>query len=201
MGISERKEREKVKMRSLILQEATHMFIEHGIEKTSIRSIADKIEYSPGTIYLYFKDKDEIMFAIHEQGFNLLLSEMQKTKKIKDPFDRFCKLAEVYINFAFTNPEYYDLMFIMKEPLKNVKNLEWPLGYKSYQFLRDVIKECLEKDLMKSIEPDLAALSAWSFMHGLISLNIRKRLGIYNHQQIKELTDQSIKMMTGLFKK
>jgi AcrR family transcriptional regulator len=60
MGILERKEREKQEMRDLILNVATEMFIEEGYDKTSIRKIADKIEYSPATIYLYFKDKDEI---------------------------------------------------------------------------------------------------------------------------------------------
>ena len=60
MGIAERKEREKMEMHDRILQAATVMFLEDGYEKTSIRNIADKIEYSPATIYLYFKDKDEL---------------------------------------------------------------------------------------------------------------------------------------------
>jgi AcrR family transcriptional regulator len=73
MGISERKEREKQEMREKILLVATEMFIEEGYDKTSIRKIADKIEYSPATIYLYFKDKDEIFHAIHDKGFDKFL--------------------------------------------------------------------------------------------------------------------------------
>jgi AcrR family transcriptional regulator len=53
MGISDRKEREKQEMKQLIIDAAMRMFVEDGYEKTSIRNIADKIEYSPGTIYLY----------------------------------------------------------------------------------------------------------------------------------------------------
>ncbi|MBI2419199.1 MAG: helix-turn-helix transcriptional regulator, partial [Ignavibacteriales bacterium] len=57
MGISERKEREKSEMRELVLQTALKLFIDKGYDNVSIRKIANVIEYSPGTIYLYFKDK------------------------------------------------------------------------------------------------------------------------------------------------
>ena len=64
MGISERKEREKLEMRRKIVDVAKDLFIHEGFEKTSIRQIAEKIEYSPATIYLYFKDKTEIFQEI-----------------------------------------------------------------------------------------------------------------------------------------
>ena len=62
MGVADRKEREKTEMQKRILDAARVLFLEKGFEKTSIRNIADLIEYSPGTIYLYFKDKNEILF-------------------------------------------------------------------------------------------------------------------------------------------
>ena len=52
MGITDRKEREKQELKELILKEAKAVFLEEGYEKTSIRKIADRIEYSPTTIYL-----------------------------------------------------------------------------------------------------------------------------------------------------
>ena len=105
MGIAERKEREKMEMHDRILQAATVMFLEDGYEKTSIRNIADKIEYSPATIYLYFKDKDELFFAIHNIGFQLLLKEMEKAGKIKNPLKRLREIGITYIEFALKNPE------------------------------------------------------------------------------------------------
>src|SRR5665647_140284 len=111
MGIAERKERDKMEMRDRIVEAATLMFLEDGYEKTSIRNIADKIEYSPATIYLYFKDKDELFFAIHNIGFQLLLKEMEKANKIKNPLKRLREIGSIYVEFALENPEYYDLMF------------------------------------------------------------------------------------------
>ena len=76
MGIVERKEREKEDMRRLILNAARKLFLEQGYEKTSIRNIADAIEYSPATIYLYYKDKNELLFALHEEAFLKLMEEL-----------------------------------------------------------------------------------------------------------------------------
>jgi AcrR family transcriptional regulator len=69
MGIVERRQREKQQMRRQILDTAMDLFIENGYEEVSIRRIADHIEYSPATIYLYFQDKDDILFVLHEEGF------------------------------------------------------------------------------------------------------------------------------------
>ena len=70
MGITDRKEREKQELKDLILKEAKAVFLEEGYEKTSIRKIADRIEYSPTTIYLYFKDKSELLLELHKQSFH-----------------------------------------------------------------------------------------------------------------------------------
>ena len=67
MTITTRKERQKEELKGKILQAAKELFMEKGFEDTSIRNIAEKIEYSPTTIYLYFKDKDDI-FLRASQG-------------------------------------------------------------------------------------------------------------------------------------
>ena len=96
MGISERKEREKQELRSKILEAANKMLAKEGYEKTSLRKIAKEVEYSVGTIYLYFKNKDELFFAIHEEGFNLLYEKLAPAMEIKNPVDRLHNLGERY---------------------------------------------------------------------------------------------------------
>ena len=64
MGVKERREREKESLRQDILDVAREMFATEGYESVSMRKIADKIEYSPTTIYLYFKDKNELFYAL-----------------------------------------------------------------------------------------------------------------------------------------
>ncbi len=101
MGISERKERNKKKMREQILNTAMNLFLDEGFQNVSIRKIADKIEYSPATIYLYFKDRDDILFALHDEGFDKLFKRQQSVHKIADPRKRLRKHGEMYLKFAF----------------------------------------------------------------------------------------------------
>ena len=132
MGISERREREKQEMRDLILSTAAALFVEAGFEKTSIRTIADKIEYSPATIYLYFKDKNELFYAISQKAFATFFEYFQSVPEMKDPMDRLHQLGHIYFKFAFENPGYYDLMFILRAPM-DVEETEdhWEVGARS----------------------------------------------------------------------
>src|SRR4030066_2557294 len=160
MGILERKDREKKKMRSLILKTAMKLFLEEGFENVTIRRIAERIEYSPAAIYLYYKDKDEILYAIHEIGFEKLYKQQQTILSTRDPWKRLKKHGEVYIKFALVNPEYYDLMFIMRGPAKKIKEKEhWEKGLRAFEFLRENVRECIEAGYLPEINPDVAAFA------------------------------------------
>jgi len=199
MGIAERKEREKMEMRDRIVEAATLMFLEDGYEKTSIRNIADKIEYSPATIYLYFKDKDELFFAIHNIGFQLLLKETEKAHKIKNPLKRLHDIGVIYIEFALNNPEYYDLMFIMRSPMNALKEKHgdeqcWTYGETVFGILVATVQECIDQKLIKSKDATITSMYTWSMVHGLVSLKIRERFKVMDlpDDQIRKMLLQSL---------
>src|ERR1700710_2546607 len=118
MGILERKEKQKLEIRKLILDASMKLFVEEGFGNVTIRRIADLIEYSPTTVYLYFKDKDEIFFNLHDIGFQKLQELNRNLDSIQNPLVRLHKMGENYLNFGMENQEYYNLMFIMREPMK-----------------------------------------------------------------------------------
>src|SRR5258707_205508 len=150
MTIASRKQREKEDMRTLILDAARQIFLEKGYELTSIRSIAEKIEYSPGTIYLYFKDKDEIFHILHEEGFRRMLDKMSVLAHVADPFERLKAMGRVYIDFARNNLDFYNLMFIMTTPLDHENEHDkWQVGASTLEFLKTVLKQCQEKGHFK----------------------------------------------------
>ena len=184
MGIAERRKREKENMRRLILDTAIKLFIEEGYENVSIRRIAEKIEYSPATIYLYYKDKDEILYRLHENGFIELTKRQRTALSIKDPLQRLNKLGDIYITFALENPEYYNLMFIMKSPMKKSET-EWPCGYESYNILHETVKDCVEAGKFEAPNLDAATIALWSFVHGFASLIIRDRLRMVPKEQLE----------------
>jgi AcrR family transcriptional regulator len=209
MGVAERKEREKQEMRETILAAATQMFLEEGYDKTSIRAIADRIEYSPGTIYLYFKDKDELFYAIHAQGFVIMLGKMEKLKKIAHPLARLKELGKIYIQFALDNPEYYDLMFIMRGPMKALEIMDgsgmecWSYGESTHEFLKQTIQECIDQNLVTITDVQVGAMTMWSLVHGMVSLHIRQRLSIMNEDEktLKKLLFKGLDQMVDAITK
>src|SRR3954468_4128407 len=71
MGIKERHERDREAVRRSILDAARELFVSEGFQNVSIRKIAERIEYSPAAIYGYFPSKDDIFFALAEEGSRL----------------------------------------------------------------------------------------------------------------------------------
>src|SRR6185295_794571 len=88
MGIKERQERDREAIRRAILDAARELFVSEGYQNVSIRKIAERIEYSPAAIYGYFASKDDIFFALAEEGFHLLRSGSEPVDETKPPLER-----------------------------------------------------------------------------------------------------------------
>ncbi len=196
MGTEERKEREKLEMRQRIIKTALKLFMKEGLDNVSMRGIADKIEYSPGAIYSYFKDKAEIIHAIHDEGFEKLYALQKTLNPIKDPFERLGKMGRLYMQFALENPDYYDLMFIAKGvAIKITEKQEWNIGQRSYDYLRDTVKECIEEGYMIESDVDSATFAVWGFVHGMASLIIRGRCAMIPEEHINHIVNGSLEFM------
>lgn len=181
MGSEQRRERDRQEMRDNILRAAMKLFLEESFEKTTMRRIAEAIDYTPGTLYWYFKDKDEIIFALHQRGFEMLFAKQQPTMAIADPVERLRKLAEVYIEFALENPQYYDLMFINSATGRCIEKAdgEWKIGDAAFGVLRETVRQVIESGRMRGTsDPDVAAYACWAAVHGIASLLIRNRCGM-----------------------
>jgi AcrR family transcriptional regulator len=178
MGIAERKEKQKIEIRKRILEASMQLFVAEGFNNVSIRRIADIIEYSPTTIYLYFKDKDEIFFNLHEMGFEKFREMNSNLAAIVNPLARLHKMGENYIQFGLENHEFYDLMFIQQEPMDKLTEMgcEWENGDAALTLLRNTLTECMEKGYIAPADPILLSLFVWSSVHGLVSLATRDRL-------------------------
>lgn len=202
MGIKERRQKQKKEMRGLILETAMKLFLKEGVEKVTIRRIAEKIEYSPAAIYLYFKNKNEIVFALHDEGFEKFYKHQQAVLSIKDPWKRLKQHAKLYISFALEHPEYYELMFIMRGPAKEIKKKEnWEIGMRSFEFLKQNIRECMEAGYLIEADLDVAAFAFWSFTHGIASLIIRDRCIVCPDEHMHDFVDGALKFVTDSMRK
>lgn len=179
MGTVERRAKKKEDLKKLILQAAQKLFDEKGIEQTTIRSIANAIEYSVGTVYLYFKDKNEILHELHTQGFRQLGGDMRLLFNVTDPMERLKAIGRVYLQFAIDNPGMYALMFHRKEPLECLKSMdqgEWNEGKATFDVLRTTIRHCMERGHFTGHQLEPLAFTIWSTVHGMASFQIAQRM-------------------------
>jgi AcrR family transcriptional regulator len=203
MGIIERKERDRVEMRERIIDVAIEMFVKEGYEKTSIRNIAEKIEYSPATIYLYYKDKDELLYDVQAQAFEKLDQTFRDRVDAKDPLKRLEQIMKTYVWFGKNNPELYDLMFIIRAPMNVVEDKkDWINCHDAFGFLVQCLTECIEKKLIRFNDAMVAAVSVWSMGHGLVSLDLRDRLKVteMNDEEIAATIEKAVREYFKLIK-
>jgi AcrR family transcriptional regulator len=112
MGVKERQEREREAVARAILDAARDLFVAEGYNNVSIRKIAERIEYSPAAIYSYFPSKDDIFFALAEEGFRILFAEHDRNLEPADPTDAIRNSFWRVYEFSKSHPEYYALMFV-----------------------------------------------------------------------------------------
>lgn len=190
MGTSERRNRDKQEMRKLIVETATQILVEEGIDQVSIRRIADRIEYSPGTIYLYFEDKDDILYEAHLDAFSAFLDAEMTVAGIADPLERLKALGRVYIEFALANQPKYDLMFLIPVPrIQNKEKYDWSVSIRTYQVLRTIVEECIAQGRIHPNHPDVVSMQIWSTVHGLASLIIRQRIPMIDKDLVARMVN------------
>src|SRR5258708_2604251 len=114
-AIRHRQEREKQELRQAILAAAGELFLEQGYERFSLRKVAERVGYSPTTIYLYFRDKDDLLFTVVDEGFARFGQQLAAAAESQeDPWERIIALGRAYVTFALQNPVYYQLMFMQR---------------------------------------------------------------------------------------
>jgi AcrR family transcriptional regulator len=115
MGVKERHERDRGAVRRAILDAARDLFVSEGYGNVSIRKIAERIEYSPASIYSYFPSKDDIFFALADEGFGLLGAAARGDRlptEPTNPLERLRESAWRLYQFSCDHPQYFALMFV-----------------------------------------------------------------------------------------
>ena len=205
MGSTERKAREKEELKALILKAARKLFVERGITQTTIRNIAEAIDYSIGTVYVYFRDKNEILHALHTQSFADLGGQFKVLYNVKDPMERLRAMGKVYITYGLENPDMYDLMFTLKAPmefLETIQKDEWDEGKAAFDVLKTTVKECMDAGHFKGHKLEPLSFLIWSCVHGMCSLEISSRtknVNIKNPENIvTDAYDEYLKIINKL---
>jgi AcrR family transcriptional regulator len=179
MGIRERQERERVALRQAILSAARELFVSEGYRNVSMRKIAERIEYSPAAIYSYFPSKDDIFFALAEEGFRILAQfGVAAAERIADPFDRLRAGLWAFYEFSKAHPQYFELMFTDR----SVPSLSQ--DFQRFEFFQATtaaaegdIRACIEAGRFSArLDPAAALHVLWVGMLGAATIAIAQRL-------------------------
>jgi AcrR family transcriptional regulator len=179
MGIAERRAREKELLRAKILDAAGELFISEGFANVSLRKIADKIEYSPATIYLYFRDKNQLLSSLCQETFANLLEELLRLEREeRDPLLSLRKGLRFYIDFGMEHPHHYMLTFatpptqyqeIQKTPEFEETNRS---GLETFDCLRRSLERCRQAGILAFDDLEATSQVVWMQIHGMTSLLI-----------------------------
>ena len=108
MGIAERKARERVHRRNAIVDAAEDVIFKHGFSVATMAQVAKAAELSKGTLYLYFKSKEELYRAIILRGFIILKKMLREaTKEGNSGYDKVIIVGKTYVEFAEKYPNYF----------------------------------------------------------------------------------------------
>src|SRR4030095_10928297 len=176
MGSKQRREREKEALRQDILDAARELFLNEGYENVSMRRVAEKIEYSPTTIYLYFEDKASLLYAICEETFAKLAKRMETIARDSgEPIDALRQVCRAYVDFGLKYPNHYKLTFInhTQHPKDDKRHSrEESMGRKACGNLRTSVGACIEAKKFRETNIEAVTQMIWAGGHGVTSLLI-----------------------------
>jgi len=200
MGTRERKKRERADLRERVIAAARAIMIREGFGALTIRRIAEAIEYAPSTLYLYFRDRDEIAAELCAREFASLFEHLATSSATPDPLERLRVLAKAYLEFALENPEAYRLAF-MGEPkyveavLKMRGSRSDEKGEGALSLAAIAIEELRASGRLESARSSrVLADTMWVGLHGIASLKIA-----YPKYAMSETTELLDSLLESLF--
>ncbi len=172
MGAAARRQQHKAELRADILAAARSLFARQGYEGFTMRRLAEAIGYSPASIYLYFKDKNEIFDFLVEESFATLLAALPQPSGAPDenPVALLKRSLRLYVDFGLTHPDDYRFAFLLAPGTR-------PRPYKqrtAYESLRAKVALCVGEKLFRATDVDCTAQALWAAAHGITSLLIQR---------------------------
>lgn len=181
MGIKERQGRDREAIRRAILDAARDLFVRDGYQNVSIRKIAERIEYSPAAIYGYFPSKDDIFFALAEEGFRLLHGDRASYTALDglSPLERIRTIFLRLYQYSREHPQYFALMFVDRSVPRISRE------YERFAFAREIkahliaqVRQCVDAGIFRAdLQPDIAFRLLTMGILGVAVMRLSERLG------------------------
>lgn len=166
-------------LRRQILDTARHLLVKEGYHNLSMRKIADAIGYSATSIYLYFDSKDHLLHALIHEGMMQLQDKLGATAQNlpDDPVQRLRALCRTFIEFGLGNPEYYEIMFLLRpERMERYPPEKYRQARNNLDFFSRALEEGATAEAFQVDDPKVLASTIWASLHGTVSLLLAERV-------------------------
>jgi AcrR family transcriptional regulator len=159
--------------RQAILDAARDVFVCDGYEGASIRKVAQAAGYAHGTIYLHFRDKDDLLSQLSEEQFRLLLERLRALPRSLDARSRVGAALREFVLYGLDFPNHYHLMFSLRMPhlAHGDERRFGPMAEQVYGFLYDALCKAMERGVLASADAHADTLALISGVHGVIELH------------------------------
>ena len=204
MGIQERKEREKERRRQQIMVAAKRVFSDSGFNKATMEDIAQEAELSPGTLYLYFKNKEELYASLSLRILQYLLIRVEHVNEEKDsgPEDKLRSLVDAMYDVYEFDPLIIINMFHLQssETLKNLSPQLMSeikeLSRKSLGSIAQIFKEGVDQGIFVDRHPLALADTFWSLFSGVVLWLTSKKIINEKKDYLKQTLDVAFEIFT-----
>ena len=159
--------------REQILLATRDLFLRHGLNGFSMRTVADRVGVSATALYRHFDDKEALLASLLGEAFGVFGSYLGRSLAGRTPLERFRRCGAEYIAFAVDHPHEYELMFLTNCSERGLETLQEEVEQRSrptFEMLVDRVEECMAAGVFTRADSRPTALFAWATLHGLASL-------------------------------
>ena len=187
----------KTEVKEKIVQAAITTFSKYGYDKTRMDDIAKSANLGKGTLYLYFKSKEELFYAISENSIKELKEQLSKLfSKKEDLVHDAEKFYDQYRNLIHDSEKVSFEMIAESSRNPKLRKVLYEQRMKVYDIVKDYLRRQIEKGFFRK-DMDVNAIAS-----GLVALydglTISKLLGISEHYNKKTWTQTIRAIFTGI---
>jgi AcrR family transcriptional regulator len=176
MGIPERKEREKEHRKEEILDAAQKVFFNKGLLVATMDEIADAAELSKGTLYIYYKSKEDLYLAVMMRGMETLYEMCEQIAASDDSIvQKLLKFVDSYYDFYHSHRDYFRMFNFFQTPQfhkqvsEEMKKMCTAQGDRLWELVIDVLKQGIEEGLLRAdLNPVEVTIILWSSATALL---------------------------------
>lgn len=166
-------------LRRRILDISRNMLVTEGFNNITMRKIAKIAGCSATSIYLYFKNKDDLLHTLIDEGFELLYKQLVAARGQGNPLEQLKRICHCFVDFGISNPEYYEIMFLIHpDQMKRYPADKFRRAKRPINLLQEILEEGKQQGVVDADDTFTEAFVAWSAVHGAITAVLAKRVDV-----------------------